>query len=279
MTWVGRRDDDVAAPASLAPNLKSHFLGMLDAKEGSTSPGIPYFTSLSWRIYHLKIALLSSSSLSAMAKSQALQSNMDVDYVISYRFAKTGSYCRGGYLGQAVGTDHDTDKAKAIAQLEKLCQAVSNVGLQTEVRLGDSDTVLLFVRVVSDQHLFGEVYRSRYTSTHTFPHYQLTHNVTEYVTGSTAYAQLLLPRSRASRSTPNPCTRPNDYASYISSSQTLHQRVVLVSRQKKASGRMSLRSSPCMTMPTTKTGSRSGLRSTSSRRKIWMTSATVSARR
>ncbi|KAI8936796.1 hypothetical protein NX059_006039 [Plenodomus lindquistii] len=116
---------------------------MLDQKEGSpASPGIPYFTSLTWRIYYLKIALLSSSSTSAMAKSQALQSNLDVDYVISYRFAKT-------------------DKAKAAAQFEKLCQAISNVGLQTEVRNGDSHSVLLFVRVASDQHLFGEVYRSR----------------------------------------------------------------------------------------------------------------------
>ncbi|CAO2658253.1 Nn.00g059760.m01.CDS01 [Neocucurbitaria sp. VM-36] len=77
-----------------------------------------------------------------MAKSQALQSNLDVDYVISYRFAKT-------------------DKAKAIAQFEKLCEALSNVGLQTEVRNGDSHSVLLFVRVASDEHLFGEVYRSR----------------------------------------------------------------------------------------------------------------------
>jgi len=28
-----------------------------------------------------------------MTKSQALQSNLDVDYVISYRFAKTGELC------------------------------------------------------------------------------------------------------------------------------------------------------------------------------------------
>ncbi|KAJ4376447.1 hypothetical protein N0V83_001731 [Neocucurbitaria cava] len=77
-----------------------------------------------------------------MAKSQALQSNLDVDYVISYRFAKT-------------------DKAKAVAQFEKLCEALANVGLQTEVRNGDSHSVLLFVRVASDEHLFGEIYRSR----------------------------------------------------------------------------------------------------------------------
>ncbi|OAK97897.1 DUF590-domain-containing protein [Phaeosphaeriaceae sp. SRC1lsM3a] len=77
-----------------------------------------------------------------MTKSQALQSNLDVDYVISYRFAKT-------------------DKSKAVAQFEKLCEALANVGLQTEVRNGDDHSVLLFVRVASDEHLHGEVYRSR----------------------------------------------------------------------------------------------------------------------
>jgi anoctamin-10 len=52
-------------------------------------------------------------------------------------------------------------KAKAIAQFEKLCEALAKVGLQTEVRNGDAHSVLLFVRVASDEHLFGEVYRSR----------------------------------------------------------------------------------------------------------------------
>ncbi|KAF2133584.1 DUF590-domain-containing protein [Dothidotthia symphoricarpi CBS 119687] len=111
--------------------------------EGDTSPTIPFFTSISWKIYRLKFALLdSASSSSAMTKSQALQSNLDVDYVITYRFAKT-------------------DKRTAIAQFEKLCEAIANVGLQTEVRNGDNHSVLLFVRVASDEHLFGEVYRSR----------------------------------------------------------------------------------------------------------------------
>ncbi|PVI04886.1 DUF590-domain-containing protein [Periconia macrospinosa] len=77
-----------------------------------------------------------------MAKSQPQQTNMDVDYVISYRFAKT-------------------DKATAIAKFEKLVEALASVGLQTEVRNGDSHSVLLFLRVASDDHLFGEVYRSR----------------------------------------------------------------------------------------------------------------------
>ncbi|KAF2644760.1 DUF590-domain-containing protein [Massarina eburnea CBS 473.64] len=75
-----------------------------------------------------------------MAKSQ--EGNMDVDYVISYHFTKT-------------------DKATALAKFEKLVEALASVGLQTEVRNGESQSVLLFLRVASDEHLFGEVYRSR----------------------------------------------------------------------------------------------------------------------
>ncbi|KAF2115723.1 calcium-activated chloride channel-domain-containing protein [Lophiotrema nucula] len=77
-----------------------------------------------------------------MAKSQALQTNLDVDYVVVYRFVKT-------------------DKASAIAKFEKLVEALASVGLQTEVRNGENHSVLLFLRVASEEHLFGEVYRSR----------------------------------------------------------------------------------------------------------------------
>jgi hypothetical protein len=66
--------------------------------------------------------------------------------------------CGIGVCGEANGV---VDKVKAIAQFEKLCEALANVGLQTEVRNGDAHSVLLFVRVSSDEHLFGEVYRSR----------------------------------------------------------------------------------------------------------------------
>jgi len=66
---------------------------MSTQKEGtSTDAAIPYFTNLAWSIYRIKIALLTSGTSSDMAKSQALQSNLDVDYVISYRFAKTGTF-------------------------------------------------------------------------------------------------------------------------------------------------------------------------------------------
>ncbi|KAF4552273.1 Calcium-activated chloride channel-like protein [Elsinoe fawcettii] len=70
------------------------------------------------------------------------QGNMSVDYVISYRFATT-------------------DKQKAIAQFEKLVEKLSSVGLSTEVRNGDASSVLVFVRVASEEYMFGEVYRSR----------------------------------------------------------------------------------------------------------------------
>lgn len=57
-------------------------------------PRIPGFTRLSSKIYNLKYSLLDDTSPAAvMTKSQALQSNLDVDYVISYRFAKTGELC------------------------------------------------------------------------------------------------------------------------------------------------------------------------------------------
>jgi anoctamin-10 len=54
------------------------------------------------------------------------------------------------------------DKSAAVAKFEKLVEAISSIGLQTEVRNGENHSVLLFVRVASDDHLFGEVYRSRY---------------------------------------------------------------------------------------------------------------------
>jgi anoctamin-10 len=137
---------------------------MSTQKEGTSTAAaaraIPYFTDLSSSVYQLKIALLTSASPSDMAKSNALQTNLDVDYVITYRFANTGM------LASTVGrmkqcADIHADKAKAAAQFEKLCEALANVGLQTEVRNGDSHSLLLFVRVASDKHLFGEVYRSR----------------------------------------------------------------------------------------------------------------------
>lgn len=47
-------------------------------------------------------------------------------------------------------------------EFEKLVQALAKVGLATEVRMGDKHSLLVFVKVGSEEHLYGEVYRSRY---------------------------------------------------------------------------------------------------------------------
>nr|OQO17052.1 hypothetical protein B0A51_14203 [Rachicladosporium sp. CCFEE 5018] len=77
-----------------------------------------------------------------MAKSQGILTNMGVDYVIVFRFATT-------------------DRPKAEQRFENLIQALAGVGLATEVRNGDNHSVLVFVKVASEEHIFGEVYRSR----------------------------------------------------------------------------------------------------------------------
>ena len=87
-----------AVPGWRPATLITTFLGMSTPKEGTSTaapaaaavPAIPYFTDASWSVYKLKIDLLTSGVLSDMAKSSALQSNLDVDYVITYRFANTG---------------------------------------------------------------------------------------------------------------------------------------------------------------------------------------------
>ncbi|CAK4035004.1 related to IST2 [Lecanosticta acicola] len=77
-----------------------------------------------------------------MAKSQALHTNMGVDYVIVFRFPPE-------------------DKIKAASNFEKLCQKLSSAGLATEARNGENNSVLLFVKVASDEHMHAEIYRSR----------------------------------------------------------------------------------------------------------------------
>lgn len=54
------------------------------------------------------------------------------------------------------------EKEKATAQFNKLAERLASVGLSTEVRAGDASSVLVFVRVLSEEYMYGEVYRSRY---------------------------------------------------------------------------------------------------------------------
>ncbi|CAI7640260.1 unnamed protein product [Penicillium viridicatum] len=67
--------------------------------------------------------------------------NLHVDYVIRYSFG-------------------DADRSQEIEQLEKLLQALAQVGFQVEVRQGDESSLLVFVKA-SEKRLKRAVYRSR----------------------------------------------------------------------------------------------------------------------
>jgi hypothetical protein len=84
--------------------------------EGRAPHKIPYFTDLSWKIFDLKFVLLDSSQPSAMTKPKALESNLDIDYVISYRFAKTGTQ-HVGTLARPLGADSVQTRLKLLLNL------------------------------------------------------------------------------------------------------------------------------------------------------------------
>ncbi|KAL9062498.1 MAG: hypothetical protein Q9157_008870 [Trypethelium eluteriae] len=86
--------------------------------------------------------MASSPTSPTHSRDPGLQTNMEVDYVIHYQFA-------------------DIDRSQATQEFENLTQALASVGLATEVRVGNEQSLLIFTRVASEQHLFGEVYRSR----------------------------------------------------------------------------------------------------------------------
>ena len=54
------------------------------------------------------------------------------------------------------------DRAKATLGFENLISALNKVGLQTEVRNGDEQRLLVFVRAKDERVLGTTVYRSRY---------------------------------------------------------------------------------------------------------------------
>ncbi|OJD12907.1 hypothetical protein AJ78_06571 [Emergomyces pasteurianus Ep9510] len=76
-----------------------------------------------------------------IAHRNELTENFEVDYVVLYRFS-------------------NVDKNKAKEQFKKLIRALSNVGLQTEVRPGTDQSLLVFVKA-QEKHLGNAIYRSR----------------------------------------------------------------------------------------------------------------------
>ncbi|KAI3322206.1 DUF590-domain-containing protein [Xylariaceae sp. AK1471] len=70
-----------------------------------------------------------------------LKTNMNVDYVIHYKIP--------------------SEKAEAEAGFTQLIEALTKVGLASEVRHGDESSVLVFVKVASNQYLASQIYRER----------------------------------------------------------------------------------------------------------------------
>ncbi|GAP87271.2 putative plasma membrane channel protein [Rosellinia necatrix] len=84
---------------------------------------------------------LEAPSAPGGADCAALKTNMNVDYVIQY--------------------DISSDKAEAEAGFIQLIEALTKVGLASEVRQGDGSSVLVFVKVASNQYLTSQIYRER----------------------------------------------------------------------------------------------------------------------
>ncbi|KAG9625672.1 DUF590-domain-containing protein, partial [Aureobasidium melanogenum] len=86
----------------------------------------------------------SPTSMNPMFKDneKGVKTNMEVDYVIVFRFA-------------------NTTKAEAGKKFALLVERLAKIGLATEVRNGDNHSLLIFVKVASEDHVNAEVYRSR----------------------------------------------------------------------------------------------------------------------
>ena len=98
-----------------------------------------------------------------MAKEAAgntLQANLDVDYVISYRFTTEGIFELLTRIKALVGSQ-TADKSEAIAGFQKLIRTLASVGLETEVRNGDNNSVLVFVKAANAKKFGDMIYRSR----------------------------------------------------------------------------------------------------------------------
>ncbi|KAI0099924.1 DUF590-domain-containing protein [Nemania sp. FL0031] len=84
---------------------------------------------------------LETLSTSDGADLAGLKTNMNVDYVIQYNIP--------------------SDRAEAEAGFIQLIEALTKVGLASEVRHGDGSSLLVFVKVASNQYLASQIYRER----------------------------------------------------------------------------------------------------------------------
>lgn len=92
--------------------------------------------------------------------SKVLQTNYDVDYVISYRIPKDGLHSPSLYFCKR-NANSITDKEGGISQFKKLIRSLAETGLTTEVRRGDETSLLVFVKAADEKILADVVHRSR----------------------------------------------------------------------------------------------------------------------
>lgn len=91
----------------------------------------------------------SQKVLGEATPSPLFSSNLDVEFVITFRYANAGQSAQTG------------DSSTPEEQLEKLLHTLDLAGLRTVVRDGGNGTLLVFTRIRSEKKLLGEVYRSR----------------------------------------------------------------------------------------------------------------------
>ena len=89
-----------------------------------------------------------------------LHDNFNVESVLVYRFADT----RKSNCPNSTTLSDDSNraaKAEASRCFRSLMQALARVGLAIEVRNGENCSLLVLVKVASDEHLNNAIYRSR----------------------------------------------------------------------------------------------------------------------
>ncbi|KAK6501147.1 hypothetical protein TWF481_008995 [Arthrobotrys musiformis] len=90
-----------------------------------------------------------SRASGASTPPSIFDANLDVEYVITFRYANAGTSAQTG------------DSRTPEEQLERLLHTLDLAGLRTVVRDGGNGSLLIFTRIRSEKKLLGEIYRSR----------------------------------------------------------------------------------------------------------------------
>ncbi|PNY28767.1 Uncharacterized protein TCAP_01319 [Tolypocladium capitatum] len=88
------------------------------------------------------------------------QGNFGVDYAICYKVPPEGAFSLESQSGRS-RAHRPPERAEAEAGFVQLVEALTHVGLATEVRNGQETSLLVFVRVASRDLLAQQVYRAR----------------------------------------------------------------------------------------------------------------------